>query len=89
MIEPMKTPAETQHYLTYVLNGITYVPHYNKDCYVSPGYAEHATGMVDSQGNKFYAPDTNKEYSAHELEKAGATKTAMLLWTRSKFKALR
>ena len=88
MITPMKTPAETQHYLTYVLNGITYVPHYTKDCYVSPGYAEYS-GMQDSHGNRFYAPDPNKEYNAHDLEKAGATKTAMVLWTRSKFKALR
>ena len=22
----------------YVLNGITYVPHYSKDCFVGPGY---------------------------------------------------
>jgi hypothetical protein len=88
MITPMKTPAETQHYLTYVLNGITYVPHYTKDCYVSPGYAIDS-GLKMASGDKYYTPDPNKEYSALDLEKAGATKTAMLLWTRSKFKALR
>jgi hypothetical protein len=24
----------------YVLNGITYVPHYSKDCFVGPGYGQ-------------------------------------------------
>lgn len=84
----MRTPAETQNYLTYKLNGITYVPHYTKECYVSPGCMQDI-GILDEQGDKFYVSDPKKEYSAHELEKAGATKASRLLWPRAKFKSLR
>ena len=83
----LKSPTELYHYMAYKLNGITYLPHYIKECYVAPGYAEYS-GIKDRNGDKFYMPDSKKEYSANELEKAGATKTALLLWYRTSFKPL-
>ena len=82
-----KATAETNHYLTYRLNGITYLPHYTKDCFVSPDYSAF-TGIVNSVGDRFYAPVKEREYTAYELEKAGATKVAEELWTRAKHKEI-
>jgi hypothetical protein len=48
------------------LNGILYVPHYSKDCYVGPGYA----------WNNF------TEYKWNELVMLGAKKVKESLWRR-------
>lgn len=53
--------------LTYVLNGITYVPHFrNAHIYVGPGYPRH---------------NLNR-YSAAELENMGAKQRVDMLWSR-------
>lgn len=80
-----KTTAESHYYTTYKLNGISYVPHYNKNCYVGPNYSAFE-GMHDRNGDKLYFPDESREYSADELLKAGAVMYAELLWTRARFK---
>lgn len=59
--------AERDEYPTYVLNGITYVPHYRNDSvYVGPGYGK-------------YNFDT---YSYKELLLKGAKEKAEALWIR-------
>lgn len=82
---PTRIPAETYNYITYKLNSITYVPHYTKECYVGPGYAEDI-GVLDKWRDRIFIPNKNKEFSAVELEKVGAKKVMELLWNRPKFK---
>ncbi len=58
----------------YVLDGITYLPHYRVQdmyvsLYVSPGY-----------GNAGYGHQNL--FTAAELMRAGATKSSRALWTR-------
>jgi hypothetical protein len=84
----VKTVAETNQYVTYKLNGITYVPHYTKDCYVGPNYSAYE-GIQDNEGNRMYFTDRSREYSAYDLEKAGAKKVVELLWTRGKHKIIK
>ena len=83
-----RVATETNYYIAYKLHGITYIPHYKKDTFVSPNYSSHE-GLFDEDGDKLYFPDTNKEYTAHQLEKAGATKVSELLWIRGKHKPLK
>ena len=78
--------TESEMYVTYKLDGITYVPHYTKDFYVGPGYSRD-TGITDRQGNRYFAPDSKREFSSTQLEKAGGKKVTELLWVRAKFKA--
>lgn len=80
-----KTTAESHYYTTYRLNGITYVPHYVKNCYVGPNYSAFE-GMHDRNGDRIYFPDESREYTADQLLKAGAVMYAELLWTRARYK---
>ena len=51
----------------YVLNGITYVPHFrNRNIFVGPGYPR----------------DNLKRYSDKELQMMGAIPTIEMLWSR-------
>lgn len=50
---------------TYRLNGITYLPHYQRPVYVAPGHVEKES----------------REYTAHELLVAGAVVVREFLWT--------
>jgi hypothetical protein len=50
---------------TYLLNGITYLPHYQRFVYVAPGHIE----------------TKSREYTAHELLLAGAVMVREFLWT--------
>lgn len=81
----IKTTLESNYYVTYKLNGISYVPHYSKHCYVGPNYSAFAD-MTDKKGNKYYVTSKTREYSALQLEKAGASKVIELLWIRPQFK---
>lgn len=83
----VKATTETSTYLTYKLNGITYLPHYVKDCFVGPNYSAFE-GIYDQEGNRCYFSDRSREYTAQQLEKAGATKVAEELWVRAKHKAI-
>lgn len=63
-----KIIADVYETTTYVLWGITYLPHYNEaGVYVSPGYGSH----------------NFKEYTAKELLNAGAVVKKELLFSRS------
>lgn len=50
----------------YQLNGVTYLPHYTKNVFVGPGYPLH----------------NEREYTAGELEQAGAVKVKTFLFAR-------
>lgn len=53
----------------YVVNGVTYVPHYlNDQFFVGPGYPRHHT----------------KCWSSEELIRAGARQQGLMLWPRAK-----
>lgn len=51
----------------YILNGITLLPHYHLDCYVTPGFTND-TPM--------------KLWTVNELLDAGAVKSSAFLWPR-------
>jgi hypothetical protein len=85
MAQLKTTPMETNYFMVYILRGITYVPHYTKDCFVGPNYSAFE-GIHDRNGNRIFFTSPHREYSAHQLEKAGATKVVESLWSRSKFK---
>ena len=60
-------PEDLFPYTTYVLGGITYVPHYTEvGMYVGPGYPQK----------------TNRMYTAGELQRAGARPVTEALWKR-------
>lgn len=60
-------PAEHFEALTFVLKGITYVPHYrNRNVFVSPGYGRHNL-------NRF---------TQNQLIKLGAKPVTQMLWHR-------
>lgn len=67
MSEALIYPVEQ---ISYQLNGITYLPHYSHNFFVSPGYGR----------------DHLKGFSETELKMAKATKIVMSLWPRPKFK---
>jgi hypothetical protein len=79
---------EYAYYTTYLYRGVPYVPHYKEpDRYIPPGYS-YDTGMVDSKGLRFFSQDANKEFSASQLEKAGAIRVPMYLWKRRIYQEL-
>jgi hypothetical protein len=54
----------------FVLNGITYVPHYrNHEIFVGPGYPKH----------------NQRRYSVFDLVQMGAQQASAPLWHRSSF----
>jgi hypothetical protein len=66
----MSEKAPVVETTTYVLDGITYVPHYrNSAVFVGPGYPRHTT----------------QRYSALKLIDLGAEKQGKHLWTRGTF----
>lgn len=67
MSEALIYPVEQ---FAYQLRGLTYLPHYERNFYVSPGYGRsHLIG-----------------FSETELKMAKATKLVVPLWPRPKFK---
>jgi len=61
---------ETFMQTVYVLDGVTYVPHYRSpSVFVGPGYPRFTT----------------QRYSAEELRDAGAQKGDLPLWKRSDY----
>jgi len=65
----------TERTKVFVLNGITYVPHYSKPCYVGPGFTRSLV-PITNEGRK----DSGREISAMELMLAGATPVFDNLW---------
>jgi len=64
MMESRDYIVPTAATTTYLLNGITYLPHYQRAAYVAPGHVEKKS----------------REYTAAELLKAGAVATREFLW---------
>lgn len=64
-------PATTTMQIVYELNGITCVPHYKENFYVSPGYGLKNLAM----------------FSAEQLIGMGAIAKKMPLWEKCKKKA--
>ena len=63
----MREVAEKKDYLTYNLNGITYLPHYqNSNLYIGPGYPRH--------NKNIYKPD--------DLLAVGAKAVMLHIWKR-------
>jgi hypothetical protein len=80
--------VEYGYYATYKYRGVPYVPHYTKpDCYIPPGYT-YDSGMADRYGNRWFTEDSNKEFSASQLEKAGAIRVPEYLMKRSRYQEL-
>jgi hypothetical protein len=63
------TMMETDSYIGYLLNGVTYIPHYYERVYVSPGY-----GFFHSNS-----------YLGIELKALGAKAIELTLWPRKQF----
>ena len=59
--------VETAKYATYRLNGITWLPHYTRPVFVSPGYGK---------GN-------GRELSGNDLRCLGADRIDRELWRRA------
>lgn len=79
---------EHNFYTTYTYRGVPYIPHYTKpDCYVPPGYS-YDSGMRDRDGGRFFTQDPNKEFTAKQLEKAGAVRVPEYLWSRYSYQKL-
>ena len=68
-------------YICYKLDNITYLPHYEKNCFVGPNYSAYE-GLHDEDGSKLFYPSKEREYSANQLENLGATKVVKELWIR-------
>lgn len=66
----------TERTKVFVLNGITYVPHYSKPCYVGPGFTRSLV-PITNEGRQ----DSGREISPMELMLAGATPVFDNLWT--------
>ena len=65
-----ENPHPTEEMAVYVLDGITYLPHYRvQDMYVSPGYGNAGFGHQNL-------------FTAAELMRAGAAQSKRSLWTR-------
>lgn len=74
MANNMET-VTTERTKVFVLNGITYVPHYSKPYYVGPGFTRSQIPMTN-EGRK----DSGREISAMELMLAGAMPVLDNLW---------
>ena len=65
----------TERTKVFVLDGITYVPHYSKPCYVGPGFTRSLVSR-NNEGRE----DSGREISAMELMLAGAMPVFDNLW---------
>ena len=88
MTTQAKTTTDTDYYVTYELRGVTYLPHYNKPCYVGPNYSAFE-GLYDRDGDKCYFTDKSREYSEELLISLGAKKVVQSLWKRPSHKAIK
>jgi len=62
--------AEKKDYVTFKLNGITYLPHYqDSKLFVGPGYSRH----------------TKTVYTSTQMLEAGAKASIMHLWRRVEY----
>lgn len=65
----MKDELEKRHYMVYVIDGVTYLPHYrNANRYVAPGWSRHP-----------------KTYEPAMLFAMGAKTRMEYLWKRAEF----
>jgi hypothetical protein len=64
----------------FVLNGMTYYPHYSKPCWVQPG--AFITTYNDMRKMDEYREDVSKRLSASELFAMGAVVEEQPMWPR-------
>jgi len=57
MATQINNPAETKKYNTFRLHGIIYLPHYTKDCYVSPSNREYTWVQLQKAGATYVAEE--------------------------------
>jgi hypothetical protein len=76
----IKVMATTAPEPVFVLNGMTYLPHYSKPCWMQPG-AFTTTYNAMKKINE-YAEDVSKRLSASELFAMGAKVEEQPLWPR-------
>ena len=75
-----KVMAITDPEPVFVLNGMTYLPHYSRPCWVQPGAfttTYNAMKKIDE-----HAEDVSKRLSASELFAMGAKVEEQPLWPR-------
>lgn len=64
----MLDETDKKHYMVYVIDGVTFLPHYqNSKKYVSPGYPYH----------------THRTYEPWELQAMGGKTKMEFLWRRA------
>ena len=75
-----KVMAITAPEPVFVLNGMNYLPHYSKPCWVQPG--AFATTFNIIREKEEYQEDVSKRISASELFAMGAKVEEQPLWPR-------
>ena len=75
-----KVMAITAPEPVFVLNGMTYLPHYSKPCWVQPG--SFTTELNHRTNFMMYKEDESKRISASELFAMGAKVEEQPLWPR-------
>ena len=75
-----KVMAITAPEPVFVLNGMNYLPHYSKPCWVQPG--AFVTTYNDMRKMDEYKEDVSKRLSASELFAMGAVVEEQPLWPR-------
>ncbi len=76
-----KVMAITAPEPVFVLNGMTYLPHYSKPCWVQPGAFTTTTYNAMKKIDE-HAEDVSKRLSASELFAMGAKVEEQPLWPR-------
>ena len=75
-----KVMAITAPEPVFVLNGMTYLPHYSKPCWVQPG--AFTTELNHRTNFMMYKEDESRRISASELFAMGAKVEEQPLWPR-------
>ena len=75
-----KVMAITAPEPVFVLNGMTYLPHYSEPCWVQPG--SFTTELNHRTNFMMYKEDESKRLSASELFAMGAKVEEQPLWPR-------
>ena len=75
-----KVMAITAPEPVFVLNGMNYLPHYSKPCWVQPG--SFTTELNHRTNFMMYKEDESKRLSASELFAMGAKVEEQPLWPR-------
>jgi len=83
-----KEVTDHYYYTAYELNGVTYLPHYTKSTFVRPAYGSEYLRDNDKNAVMDAYHPNNREFTAEQLERAGAIKVKEHLWYRKAHKPL-